>query len=302
MKDCFKLAQQFVHRNARAIDLVIWQYLFEDGDRDAVLKELAFFQNEDGGFGHALETDFWNPASSPMQTWYAAQILRTINFTDKNHDVVTRMKHYLSHCPYFNGKRYCRVTPPNNDYPHAPWWHCSDDYLSEESYNPTAALAGFYLAFGDENDPFLEVAEQVVRQAVGVYMGTDIVEPHELSCFVQLYEYCKSMRSDLVLNMLPKLKEDIRIAIDHPPEKWATEYHAMPSWYITSKNELAEGNEKMIAAECEFILSRQLPNGSWPTPWSWGAYPDECAISINRWRSVLAYSRLLFLQTFHSGR
>lgn len=64
----YKKARNFIYKNARPIDIARWQYLFENGNRDNVLKALSSYQNKDGGFGHALEPDCWNPNSSPIQT------------------------------------------------------------------------------------------------------------------------------------------------------------------------------------------------------------------------------------------
>jgi len=40
-----------------------------------VFDVLSQYQNPDGGFGHGLEADFWNPFSSPVQTWAATEIV-----------------------------------------------------------------------------------------------------------------------------------------------------------------------------------------------------------------------------------
>ena len=48
-------AKEFIYKNARPLDCARWQYLFENGSRENVLNFLAAYQNEDGGFGHALE-------------------------------------------------------------------------------------------------------------------------------------------------------------------------------------------------------------------------------------------------------
>jgi len=61
----FQSIRRWMYRNARPLDLARWQYHFENGGKDSVLKGLSVFQNEDGGFGHALEADSWNPNSSP---------------------------------------------------------------------------------------------------------------------------------------------------------------------------------------------------------------------------------------------
>ena len=82
-------AKVFIYRNARPLDLARWQYHFENGSKEAVLTALAYYQNEDGGFAHALEPDAWNPNSSPIQTWAATEILHEIDFTDSSHPLIT---------------------------------------------------------------------------------------------------------------------------------------------------------------------------------------------------------------------
>jgi len=82
MNSIYEKARQFIYKNARPLDLARWQYHFEGGSKEAVLNALAYYQNEDGGFGHALEPDAWNPLSSPIQTCSATEILKEINFTD----------------------------------------------------------------------------------------------------------------------------------------------------------------------------------------------------------------------------
>ena len=57
----FNKAKEFIYKNARPLDCARWQYLFENGSSENVLNFLAAYQNEDGGFGHALEADCWNP-------------------------------------------------------------------------------------------------------------------------------------------------------------------------------------------------------------------------------------------------
>ncbi|MFA6693930.1 MAG: hypothetical protein WCS44_03750, partial [Bacillota bacterium] len=67
-KEIYLKARNFVYRNARPLDLALWKYHFEAGGSDAVVEALSHYQNLDGGFGHALEPDCWNPNSSPIQT------------------------------------------------------------------------------------------------------------------------------------------------------------------------------------------------------------------------------------------
>ncbi len=61
-------ARGFIYKNARPLDVARWNYLFENGDSTEVMKYLLSYQNEDGGFGHALEPDCWNEKSTPPRS------------------------------------------------------------------------------------------------------------------------------------------------------------------------------------------------------------------------------------------
>ncbi len=120
------------------MDLARWQYHFENGSKEAVVNALSYYQNEDGGFGHALGPDAWNPNSSPIQTWYATEILREINFTDNSHPVIKGILDYLASGKDFNGRYWYNIIESNDDYPHAPWWDMVTGSTAHDDYNPTA--------------------------------------------------------------------------------------------------------------------------------------------------------------------
>ncbi len=48
--------KKFIYQNARLIDRRRFEYFFEGGTQDAVIDALRSYQNEDGGFGNALES------------------------------------------------------------------------------------------------------------------------------------------------------------------------------------------------------------------------------------------------------
>ena len=96
----YEQARNFIYKNARPLDIARWKYLFENGSEEDILIALSVYQNEDGGFGNALEPDYWNPNSSPVQTWVATEIIKEINLNDKNHPIIQGILNYLS-----SGKR-----------------------------------------------------------------------------------------------------------------------------------------------------------------------------------------------------
>ncbi|NLL33698.1 MAG: hypothetical protein GX257_00125, partial [Clostridiales bacterium] len=113
----FEKARTFIYRNARPLDFARWQYQFENGSKEAVLNALSFYQNEDGGFGHALEADSWNPNSSPIQTWVATENLYEIGFSNSSHPIIAGILSYLESGKDFNGRFWYNTVKSNNDYP-----------------------------------------------------------------------------------------------------------------------------------------------------------------------------------------
>lgn len=95
-KKSYNMIRTWVYRNARNIELSLWKYFFENGSKEDVLSALSYYQNEDGGFGNALEADNWNPNSTPYTTLYAINILNDIEFTDLNHPIYKGILKYLN--------------------------------------------------------------------------------------------------------------------------------------------------------------------------------------------------------------
>ena len=139
----------WMHRNAREVELSLWNYFFENGSRRDVADALSWYQNEDGGFGYALDADNWNPDSNPYQTSMAIRILRNIGFTDMEHPVCQGIFRYLySEKDLMDyGWRFC--IPTNDNFPHAPWWQYDEERNLVESIGPTCDIATFILKYMD---------------------------------------------------------------------------------------------------------------------------------------------------------
>jgi hypothetical protein len=90
----YENARAFMYRCARPLELALWQYHFEGGSAENVLHALSFYQNADGGFGHALEADNWNPHSSPLTTQTATEILYAVD-APADHPIVQGALRYL---------------------------------------------------------------------------------------------------------------------------------------------------------------------------------------------------------------
>lgn len=302
-KEICEKAEKFIYRNARPIELALWQYHFENGSAENVLKALSAYQNADGGFGHALEADSFNPDSCPVQTWRAAVILEDIGFENSSHPIIKGMFRYLDSGADFSEehKQWLNTVKSNDNYPHAIWWSYSD---KEEafSYNPTAALAGFILRFADRSTPLYNKAEAIAKQAYHwLKAHTPVGDSHFVGCFVTLYNYL----SEIGINIIDMeefaeiLKKEVNANICPDTEKWKTEYVCKPSAFISDKNSIFyEENRELVEAECRIIAETQLSDGSFTVPWQWYNEYKEFLLAENWWKSVLIIEKLSFLKEF----
>jgi len=292
-----ELARNFVYKNARPLDLARWMFLFEDGSKDDVLKLLAGYQDKDGGFGHALEPDCWNPHSSPVQTWVATQIIKEVALEEKEHPAIQGILKYLSSGADFDGHTWANTVPTNNDYPHAPWW--SFDPTQETTYNPTASLLGFILKFADRNSPLSETARVLTQEAYAWFTSHFPLDAmHTVANFVDLYEYLQSSSIHDLIDMAEfkrLLQAQIQQVVTYDTSRWGVDYVCKPSLFIANKSsDFYKANETICAFECAFLDQTQQADGTWAVTWDWGAYPEEWAISKNWWKSDLIIKNCKF--------
>ena len=301
MLNTYQKARQFIYRNARPLDIARWQYHFEGGSKDAVLTALAAYQNEDGGFGHALEPDCWNPNSVPIQTWTATEILREIDFTDAAHPIIQGILRYLASGKEFTGQLWLNAPMSNNDYPRAPWWSLESDSTCHNDYNPTACLAGFIIRFADQNSDLYQFGRKIAKEAFDSYFGQELLgDNHTAGCYIRLWQYCeKAGVTDIFdrAKLKERLREQVRHSITKDTASWETDYICTPSFFFKTNDSLFYSDNKDTADyECEFIVKSQLEDGSWNIPWAWAAYPEEWAISKNWWKAGGAILNMLYLK------
>lgn len=298
MTTAFENARAFIYRNARPLDFARFRFHFEGGDQEPVLDALAAYQNPDGGFGHGLEADAWNPDSAPIQTWAATEILREIGFADRSHPIVAGILKYLTGGQDFDGQTWGNTVPGNNDYPHAPWWHYTGE--SHETYNPTACLAGFILRFA-EKESDASLGRRLAREAITAYCEGELLEDmHTAGCYVRLLEYLEEAKEESVPDLAAlreRLGAQVRHCLTADTAQWDSGYICKPSQFFNHRDSVYYADNQALAQyECEFILRTQQPDGAWPIPWGWGDYPEEWALAKNWWQSNGIILNLLYLK------
>lgn len=296
----------WMYRNARQIELALWQYYFENGSKESVLTSLSFYQNEDGGFGHALEADSWNPNSSPYTTLTAINILKGIKFTDKKHPIIQGIFKFLESGTYCSESGWYFNISSNNDYAHAPWWTYNMEANEVEGIGVTAEIAAFILRHADEDSEIykkaLRFSDVIINKLnTSVHYGDmgiggycillDSIEQAKLTCRFD----CNFLKE--------KLRKLVYDSIERDTSKWVN-YSVRPSEYISSPESIFyKDNEDIVSKELDYIIETRPQNGVWDITWSWfennNKYAKEFAISENWWKASKAIHKINLLKNFN---
>lgn len=297
----FERAREFMYRNARPLDLARFQYHFENGSREAVLNALSYYQNADGGCGHAVEADCWNPHSTPLHTNTAGDILREIHHEDASHPLVQGMLRYYGSGQDFDGRHWNLTVESNNDYPHAPWWHTDSSSSCHTDYNGTAQIAGFLVRYAEPGSDVYKLGIRIVNEATEALLSSELTDMHTCACYVHMLEYIDQAGAAELLpydQLKKRLHESVKKLIGEDKSQWAG-YGCKPSQFMNSRDsEFYPENKEMAESECGHIISTQLEDGSWDIPWGWSDFPDAWAISRNWWKGCLIVQNLLYLKGF----
>src|SRR5258707_13934510 len=80
-QQAFQQARRFILNEGRPLEQALFRHTFESGSVEDVLIALSALQNEDGGFGHALEPDARTPSSGALATAIGLTHLKDLGCT-----------------------------------------------------------------------------------------------------------------------------------------------------------------------------------------------------------------------------
>jgi hypothetical protein len=297
----FATIRDWMYRNARPLDYARWKFHFEDGYAEDILQCLSAYQNLDGGFGHALEPDAWNPHSSPLQTSVAVQLIEACGEIAADHPLIAGILRYLSSGVDFKEDRWCNVVPTNDDYPHAPWWDSSSDSRDRYEYNPTAILVGFALKYADEKADLYYLAWRLAKELTSLFMKHPLSEMHPLLCLRFLFHILEESGhkdESWFVNAPAKLINDMRLTIMQDLDNW-NGYACMPTTFVTSKaHPLYAELEKETWLDLVSKSTSINHEGIWDISWAWTDYQEAFVLSRNWWKADLAIRNLLLFKNF----
>ncbi len=292
-------ARAFVFEHGRPLERARYLYAFEGETAESVLDELMSFRNDDGGFGHGLESDLRLPDSSVLATTVGLQILREVG-TGADHPLVEEAMRYLL-TAYDADREVWPMTPPNvDDAPHAPWWHYDEDVASQRGRflaNPRAEIVG-YLNDYPELVP-LQMREHLTG-AVIAHLGDlgKAVEMHEALCYVRLAE-SEGLPEAARLELMRLLVPAVDATVVKDPSAWGG-YGLKPVDVVGSPDSpFAALLAGPLSANLDYEVAQHAGTGIWEPAWSWGdSYPEAWEQAKQDWSGVITVRMLTILKRF----
>ncbi len=291
-------ARAFVEDSGRELERASLAYHLDGAGADAVIHELAQFQNADGGFGHGLEPDLRTPASSALATTVGLQTLRKVGATD-DHPVVSGAIGYLVNT-YDATRKAWEIIPEEADAsPHADWW----DYANtEEAFgrflvNPRAEVVGhLYERRVSVPAPMLKkVADDLLEHMLG---SAPHVEMFDFLCYLRLAE-TPGLPESLRASVVERLRGSVRHTAETDASKWGG-YCMTPLDVAPTPTSLLadEFTSQEIDANLDHLIASQTRDGAWAPPWQWERYPTAWRQAKREWKGVLTLHALTTLRAY----
>jgi hypothetical protein len=290
-KQAFERARDFISNQARPLERALFRLHFGGSPADDVLAALADFQNEDGGFGNALEPDIRLPGSSAIATSEAFEVLRQIDAA-RGEKLRKRTVQYVLDSYDAERPGWPDVPPAVVEHPHAPWWQRSaTPQAGPEGVwgNPDADLIAALHDHAHIVPPSL--LEEMTQLALQRLDAIEQVPPYVSRCYLRLARAAPSARRRIE-SRLCKDSAEIMAQIDGS---------SLQKFWLAEAPDGAfpKAVESDIASNLDAEIARQSEDGAWRPQWSWfGNYPEVWEIADREWSGFLTLVTLRSLRAW----
>jgi hypothetical protein len=290
MDNVFAAGDRFLLNQARLLDRRLFATVFLGQPGIHVIDALRGYQNDDGGFGHAIEPDVRCPASLPIDVETAFLAIVTAGTTDEI--MITRACDFLAATAKRVGA--AGAVPPAfeviEQFPRAAHW---SEWTYKPALNPTAGLAGLLYRLGFDHPWRAEATEYCWDQlAVDGTVG----DAHTLSeVLIFLAHVPDRDRADRQARKIAAGFDDIAMLhLDPDAQGYGlTPLQLAPEPGSRWRSLFSDGQ---ISGHLDRLLKSQQEDGGWPITWE---PPSEAAalewrgiVTLQALRTLVAYGRI----------
>jgi hypothetical protein len=293
----YSRAREFLLTQARPLERALFRFHFENAPAAEARRALAAFQNQDGGFGRALEPDCRLPDSSALATSVAFQHLRAIGVSAR--DPMVQAAVQWTQAAFDRAlRRWLLVPAAVNNWPHAPWWTWQGPGKPGFTANPGVEFVAHLWRYREAADAeFLSEITALAEQLIETLPAQP--EMHDLLCLIDLAE-TPSVPAALRNLTAERVRRAGPTIVARDPAAW-TGYGVKPLLLAPRADSLLTPLlGQAVAANLDFEIGRQGANGAWAPNWTWGGqYPNDWPQAEAEWKGVLTLQTLLTLHSYH---
>jgi hypothetical protein len=287
MDNVFAAGDRFLLNQARLLEQRLFATAFLGQSGAHVVDALRGYQNDDGGFGHALEPDKRCPASLPIDVEIAFQAMATAGAADEI--MITRACDFLAATSARADAG--GAVPPAFDvieqFPRAAHW---TDWTYAPALNPTAGLVGLLYQLGFDHPWRTQATEYCWQQLAAVGPPGDAHTLSEVMIF--LAQVPDRDRADQQAREIAGHFTDIAMFhLDPDAQGYGlTPLHVAPEPGSRWRSLFSDAQ---IDGHLDRLLKSQQDDGGWPISWE----PPSQAAALE-WRGIVTLQALRTLTSY----
>ncbi|MGM0885000.1 MAG: hypothetical protein ACQEXQ_28655 [Bacillota bacterium] len=281
----FEKATKFIWENGRLLERRIFEYVFHGGTKSNILNAIKAYQNDDGGFGHAIEPDLRTPESQPLYIEFALRTLYDCNIKDE--ELANKVCDYVSlHADLKTG--IPTIFPSSSYFPRAEHWN--NPLSVEPSFSRLTGLVGL-LRWQGIKHPWVDEATDICLNDISSQRYDD---SHTILTAFCLLESLP--QTDYVKELFDKLSKELFKAnffcLEAPPQG----YGLTPLEFSPSSNSYCRNifSQITIMDHLKVLESQQDEDGGWQIQWD---PPGEMAKL--EWRAYKTLKSLITLNSYN---
>ncbi len=280
----FEKAREFVYINARLLERQLFAALYEGGPVEPVQAALRAYQNADGSFGNALESDVRCPGGQPLAVEKAFIILDLVDGFDD--PMVLRVCDWLDSVSTAEGGVPFAL-PSLQGYPHSPWMDAS---ATAAQLNPTASICALLLKHGVDH-PWVARAADFCWQDIPAQQSDFY---HDLMPVIAFLEHTPDKREQAAAE-LARIRERVARPGVVTLDPQAAGYVQFPLDWAPRPDSFLRPifDGATIRVHLEALAGKQQADGGWPINWqALGPGPEA------EWRGWVTIDTLAKLKAY----
>lgn len=274
----------FIWANARQLERAIFEYRFTSGSPARIIQILKTYQNEDGGFGNALEPDLRAPDSQPLFLEFGLHTLYDCGL--RAPDLAARACDFLSqHADLKQGIPL--IYPSARQYPLAG--HMETPSVEQPTLDRLVGLVGM-LKWQGVRHPWLTKAVDACMAYVTSVRCTDAHTINTAFCLLESLSKEKD-----VAKYFHKLAGDLETAHFFVAGAPVDTYGLTPLDFAPTPEAYCRGlfTATQIDAHLDDLQTHQEEDGGWPILWNPPSGVAHC-----EWRAHQTLKALVTLRAY----